>query len=102
VTKPSARAILAFEAEVTRAADGTVTIRPGKPVANMNVKAAAKLLGITPWLVQKLWRAGLLKGCKPGAVSSRKDGRASNAALVLDAQSVLDYQGRLQAAQGED
>jgi excisionase family DNA binding protein len=57
----------------------------------MSSGQAAKMLGCTEWTVRKLFREGLLSGWKPGAARKRSDGRASNAALVLDAGSVLRY-----------
>jgi hypothetical protein len=41
--------------------------------------------------VRKLFRLGLITGWKPGAARKRRDGQPSNAALVLDAGSVLQY-----------
>ena len=68
-----------------------------KPLSHMSVKQAAKLLGCTPWTATDLYRLGLLEGYKPGARVSRKDGRASNAALRLDSRSVLEYKAAREA-----
>lgn len=85
---------LIWESEVTRTGDNQVTLRACKPLSGMPVAAAAKILGVSKWTVQKLWRMGLLKGSKPGAAKVRSDGHGSNAALVLDAESVLAYKAR--------
>lgn len=89
--------LLVWESEVVRSCDNQVTVRATKPLSRMSVKRAAGLLGISEWTVRKLWRLGLLEGWKPGGAVMRGDGRASNAALVLDAGSVLRYQERQKA-----
>jgi excisionase family DNA binding protein len=83
--------LLVWESEVTRTGEGEVRIRACKPLSRMSTAQAAKCLGCSEWTVNKLYRAGVLKGWKPGASVKRKDGRASNAALVLDAESVLRH-----------
>lgn len=80
-----------WESEITPAGDGRAVITARKPLSRLSVAQAAKLLGCTEWTVRKLYREGLLSGWKPGAAKRRRDGRASNAALVLDAESVLRY-----------
>lgn len=72
-----------------RTGDGIVEIHARKPLSKMSVKQAAKVLGTTEWNVRHLYRLGILKGEKPGAIKVRRDGRASNAALVLYSESVL-------------
>lgn len=89
--------LLIWESDVVRAGDGSVTLRAKKPLSRMSVKRAAALLGCSGWTVQKIFRAGLIHGYKPGAVKQRVDGRGSNAALVLDAGSVLAYKERQDA-----
>lgn len=88
---------LVWESEVVRSGDNQVTLRARKPLSRMSVKRAAGLLGVSEWTVRKLYRMSLLDGWKPGAAVKRGDGRASNAALVLDAESVLRYQERQKA-----
>ncbi len=66
-------------------------------LSTMGAARAGKVLQVSEWTVQKLWRLGLLDGYKPGAARKRKDGRGSNARLVLDAESVLRYKARQQA-----
>ena len=83
--------LMIWESEITRTGDNTVTCTARKPLSRMSPKQAAKLLGCSPWTVAKLYRAGILSGWKPGGVAIRKDGRKSNAAIVLDAGSVLEY-----------
>lgn len=79
---------------MTRTGDNQVTVRATKPLSRMSVSQAAKVLGVSEWTTRKLWRMGLLAGWKPGAARRRSDGRGSNAALVLDAESVLRYKRR--------
>ena len=62
-----------------------------RPLSRMSVAQAARLLGCSKDGVWRAFRAGLITGWKPGARAKRADGRASNAALVLDAGSVLAY-----------
>lgn len=80
-----------WETEVTQAGDGRAVVVARKPLSRMSSKQAARLLGCSEWTVRKLFRLGLLSGWKPGAAAKRKDGRGSNACLVLDAESVLRY-----------
>lgn len=80
---------LIWESELVRDGEGSVRVVARKPLCRMTVKAAAKLLGLSEWTVCKLRKEGILKGAKPGAAKKRRDGRASNAKLMLDAESVL-------------
>lgn len=89
--------LLVWESEVVRSGEGQVTIKATRPLCEMPAKRAAKMLQVSEWTVQKLWRLGLLDGYKPGAAKKRKDGKGSNARLVLDAESVLRYKARQQA-----
>jgi hypothetical protein len=83
--------LFVWESDVTQAGDGRVVITARKPLSHMSRKQAAKVLGCSEWTVSDLFRLGLLNGYKPGARRKRKDGRASNAALRLDSESVLRY-----------
>jgi len=83
--------LMIWESEVTRHGDNSVTLRAQQPLHRLTTKQAAKLLGTTQWQVQKLYRCGILSGWKPGGLHRRKDGRANNARMVLDAASVLAY-----------
>lgn len=85
---------LIWDSEVIREANGVVRLVAKKPVFDMTAKDAAKMLNVSVWTVNKLWRLGLLTGCKPGAARKRKDLRASNARLVLDTASVVAYKKR--------
>ena len=83
-----------FEADPTRGADGSVTLKPGKVVTECSVKKAAAMLGgVSADTVRRLWHAGLIAGYQPSKprVSKRRDGRGTNAKLVLCAISVLRY-----------
>ena len=83
--------LLIWESEVTPAGAGRAVVTAHKPLYRMTVKQAAKVLQCSEWVVAKAYRHGLISGWKPGAIQKRKDGRKSNAALVLDAGSVLAY-----------
>lgn len=80
-----------WESEITRSGDNTVTLTARRPLSRMSTRQAARLLGCSEWTVQKLYRDGILSGWKPGGLKVRKDGKRSNAAVVLDAGSVLEY-----------
>jgi excisionase family DNA binding protein len=83
--------LLVWESEVVKTGNNEVRIIARKPLSEMTSKQAAKCLRVTEWTIHKLWRAGKLQGYKPGAAKKRRDGRASNAKLVLDAESVLRH-----------
>ena len=87
-----AQQLLIWESEVTAAGDGRAVVVARKPLYRMTRAEAARLLGCSEWTVSRLYRLGILSGWKPGAgTTKRKDGKASNAAVVLDAGSVLEY-----------
>jgi hypothetical protein len=90
-TPPKQLTLCIWETEVTPAGEGRATVVARKPLYRMSVAQAAKMLGCGKDAVWRAFRAGLITGWKPGARSQRKDGRASNAALVLDAESVMRY-----------
>lgn len=64
----------------------------------MYLDDAGKLLGMKGHEVRRLWKAGIIAGSKPGAIAERKDGRANNARIVLDAGSVLAYKASITRA----
>lgn len=80
-----------WESDITRTGENTVVCTARKPLSRMSPKQASKLLGCSEWSVRKLYRDGLLSGWKPGGHRQRKDGKRSNAWVVLDAGSVLEY-----------
>jgi hypothetical protein len=82
---------LVWESELVTSGENRVELRARKPLSRLDSKQAARMLGCTEWTVRKLFRLGLISGWKPGAARKRRDGRESNAALVLDAESVLRY-----------
>lgn len=88
---------LIWESTLERDGDNAVRLVAKKPLSRMTTKHAARVLGVSVWTINKLHRAGKIQGYKPGAVATRKDGRASNAALVLDAESVLTYHAACKA-----
>jgi hypothetical protein len=83
--------LLVWESEVTPAGEGRAVVTARKPLYRMTVRQAAKVLNCSEWVVSKAFRHGKISGWKPGAIQQRRDGRKSNAALVLDAGSVLAY-----------
>ena len=88
---PRQMQLLIWDSEIVTAGDGQVTLKARTPLSHMSVKQAAKVLGCSAWTVSNLYQLGLLEGYKPGARVRRKDGKASNAALRLDSESVLRY-----------
>jgi hypothetical protein len=89
--KPLQLTLAIWETEITPAGENRAVVTARKPLHRLSSSQAAKLLGCTEWTVRKLYRLGLISGWKPGAARKRKDGRESNASLVLDAESVLKY-----------
>jgi hypothetical protein len=83
-----------WDTAVERQADGSVKLRPRAPMSVMSAKRAGEILGLGVDRIYDLYQAGLIEGCKPGAMAVRKDGRRSNAALRLDSASVLEYKER--------
>lgn len=89
---------LIWDSEVIRDGAGVVRLVAKTPVKDVSCKQAAKMLGVSRWTVANLYQLGLIDGHKPGARVKRSDGKASNAALRLDAASVLAYDARVKAA----
>jgi hypothetical protein len=83
--------LLIWESTVTAAGDGRAVVTAQKPLYRMSVKQAARVLQCSTWTISKLYRTGMISGWKPGQVATRRDGRKSNACIVLDAGSVLKY-----------
>lgn len=100
MSEPSARKkqVLVWESEVTTTGAGRVEITARQPLSHLSVRQTAKVLGLSTWSVGDLFRLGLITGFKPGARRVRSDGRASNAALRLNAESVLDYKRQRESA----
>jgi hypothetical protein len=94
---PPQQMTLAWESEYVPAGDGRAVVVAKRPLSTMNRKQAAAVLGCSEWTVSDLYQLGLLEGYKPGARVTRKDGRASNAALRLDSGSVLRYKAARKA-----
>lgn len=80
-----------WETEIQAAGENRAVVVARKPLSRLSSTQAAKILGCSEWTVRKLFRLGLISGWKPGAARQRRDGRPSNASLVLDAESVLRY-----------
>lgn len=88
--------LMIWETSVTSNDNGSAVIAR-KPVFSMTADKAAKVLGCDVQTVWRLYRNGVLTGCKPGAgLTVRKDGRKSNAKLRLDTESVLKYKDAIQ------
>jgi excisionase family DNA binding protein len=66
-------------------------IEARKPVFTLSVERAAKILGVSKDVVQRLCKAGMLRCSKPGGWRQRKDGKPTNAKYVVCAESVLSY-----------
>lgn len=82
--------------------EGQVRLVARRPLSEMSSRQAARVLGVSQWTVNDLWRAGLLAGYKPGSRGKRKDGKPSNAKLRLDAESVLRYKAEREAEGREE
>ena len=87
--------LMIWESDITRTGDNTVVCTARKPLSRMSPKQASKVLGCSEWTVQKLYRDGIISGWKPGGIRQRKDGRRSNASIVLDSASVLEYKQKV-------
>ena len=91
---------LVWESELVTRGGGRVELVARRPLSHMSSKQAARALGVSEWTVGDLFRLGLIAGWKPGArVLHRADGKASNAALRLDSESVLRYKAAREALQ---
>jgi hypothetical protein len=94
---PTARAeqlTLIWTSDLVTRGDGRTELVARKPLSHMSRRRAAAVLGVSEWTVSDLFRMGLLEGYKPGARVKRRDGKASNAALRLDSESVLRYKAQ--------
>lgn len=89
---------LIWTSEIIRDGNGRVRLVAKEPKRNMSTLEVASLLGVSVDTVQDLYQLGFIKGSKPGARVQRKDGRASNAKLVLDSESVMRYKAECDAA----
>lgn len=83
---------------VRRLGDGRAEIEAVRPLVNMTLAEAGKVLGMQGHEVRRLYKAGIIAGSKPGAIATRKDGRANNARIVLDAGSVMAYKASITRA----
>lgn len=83
--------IFAWFTLVRRTGDGRAELEAIRPVVNMSQAEAGRILGMSGHDVRRLWRAGIIAGSQPGANATRRDGRANNARIVLDAASVTAY-----------
>lgn len=91
-------ALFPWLTQVRRTGAGRAEITAVRPLKNLSAKQAGEMLGMTGHEVRRLWRAGIIAGSKPGAIATRRDGRANNAQLVLDAGSVLAYKASITRA----
>ena len=88
------KTLMIWESEVTRTGPESVSITAKRPLDTLTAKQASTLLSLGVDGVYDLYQAGVITGFKPGARTVRRDGRASNAALRLNAASVLEYRQR--------
>jgi hypothetical protein len=91
--------LFVWATRVVKRGDGRAELVAVKPKKDLSVAEAAQILSVKPRTVRRLWRYGLIDGWKPGAVAERSDSRESNAALVLDAESVLRYKAQKQRSE---
>lgn len=94
------RQLLMWDSEITREPDGSARVVARKPLHRMSIKKAAEVLGCNPQTISRLYQQGILGGWKPGENPghTRKDGRKSNAKVVLDAGSVLMHKAAVTQA----
>lgn len=89
--------LFVWATRVIKRGDGRAELVAVSPKKDLSVAEAAQILSVQPRTVRRLWKYKVIRGGKPGAVvQQRKDGRGSNAALVLDAESVLLYREKTQ------
>jgi excisionase family DNA binding protein len=96
----SERQLVMWDSEITREPDGSARVIARKPLHRMSIKKAAEVLGCTTQTISRLYQQGILGGWKPGENPghTRKDGRKSNAKVVLDAGSVLRHKAAVTQA----
>ena len=63
--KSSAEILLSWFPTITPQGDGSVIVRPGKPVAEMTVTQAAKFMGCDPSSIRRLLYKGYLTARRP-------------------------------------
>jgi hypothetical protein len=91
--------LLLWESDVTASGDGRSIVTARRLVGDCSVETAQKILGNCPRkVVYRLRKAGRIDGMKPGAIEERKDGKRSNAKLILDMESVLRYREKMRSA----
>lgn len=95
---PETLSLFVWATRCVRRGDGRAELVAVKPQREISVAQCAEILGVKPRVVRRLWKAGFIGGSKPGAIATRSDGRASNAQLVLDAESVLRYKAHIHRA----
>lgn len=83
-----------WETEVIQGAPGEARVVACKPLVRGGMREVLRILGLdnskaNRQLVHRLAKAGRLKGWKPGAIATRRDGRASNAKWVFDLEGAL-------------
>jgi len=61
----SAESKMTFQPTVTPQGDGSFVIRPGKPVAKLTLRQAAKRAGCSRTTIYRLYNTGILKGDRP-------------------------------------
>jgi len=83
--------LFVWATRIIKRGDGRAELVAVKPKKEISVAEAAEIIGCSRDSVWRTWRAGLITGTKAGARSNRRDGRASNATLSLDAESVMRY-----------
>lgn len=103
VPRPAAKGtedlpLFAWVTRVRRLGDGRAEVEAVRPVKNLSPEEAGEILGMRGHEVRRLFKAGIIAGSKPGAIATRRDGRANNARIVLDAGSVLAYKATITRA----
>ena len=94
--------LMLWDTEVSVGGDGHATVKARRPVVCCDIVRVLAILGMpntagSRWTVYRLRREGLLRATKPGAILTRRDGKANNAKLVFDMVSVLEYRAKLRS-----
>lgn len=92
--------LFVWATKVVRHGDGRAELVAIAPKKDLSVAEAGRILAVSERTVRRLWKHGVIRGWKPGAIAVRSDGRESNATLVLDAESVMRYKQRAFLFQG--
>lgn len=89
-----------WDTEITQAGDGRAVLTARKPLSTCDTERALATLGMdntrgARWTLFRLRQEGLIRGEQIGAVKKRRDGRASNAKITWDVESLIRHRQRV-------